>query len=102
MRAANEELQRVYKAWEWDEFISFGAAKGTQWEFVPDDAPWQNEVLEEFAKSVKKTIVVEIGEDTLTFSELQTVCYESNLHTVSCFLIFVHFISQLRVTVGGR
>ena len=77
LKAANEELQRVFKAWHWDELNAFGATQGMQWEFIPADAPWQNGMSEALVKSVKKAMSVAIGENTLTFSELQTVCYEA-------------------------
>ena len=77
LTAANEELQKVSRAWDWDELLAFGATKGMQWEFVPADAPWQNGVSEALVKSVKKAIAVAIGESIMTFSELQTVCYEA-------------------------
>lgn len=77
LTAANEELQKVYKAWDWDELAAFGATKGLQWEFIPADAPWQNGVSEALVKSVKKAIAAAIGESIMTFSELQTVCYEA-------------------------
>ena len=48
-----------------------------QWEFIPADAPWQNGISEALVKSVKKAMSIAIGENTLTFSELQTVCYEA-------------------------
>ena len=77
LTAANEELQKVSRAWDWDELVAFGATKGMQWEFVPADAPWQTGVSEALVKSVKKAIAVAIGESIMTFSELQTVCYEA-------------------------
>ena len=77
LKAANEELQKVLKTWDWDELAAFGATKGLQWEFIPADAPWQNGVSEALVKSVKKAITVANGDSTLAFSELQTVCYEA-------------------------
>ena len=65
------------KAWDWNELVAFGATKGLQWEFIPADAPWQNGTSEALVKSVKKAIVAAIGESIMTFSELQTVCYEA-------------------------
>ena len=66
----------MFKAWDWDELSAFGVTKRMQWEFIPADAPWQNGISEALVKSVKKAMSVAIGESTLTFSELQTVCYE--------------------------
>ena len=77
LKAANEELQKVLKTWDWDELNAFGSTKGMQWEFIPADAPWQNGISEALVKSVKKAMSIAIGENTLTFSELQTVCYEA-------------------------
>ena len=46
-------------------------------EICSADAPWQNGASEALVKSVKKAITVAIGESVMTFSELQTVCYEA-------------------------
>ena len=77
LKAANEELQKVFKTWDLDKLNAFGATKGMQWEFIPADAPWQNSISEALVKSVKKAMSIAIGENTLTFSKLQTVCYEA-------------------------
>ena len=77
LKAANEELQKVLKTWHWDELSAFGSTKGMQWEFIPADAPWQNGISEALVKWVKKAMSIAIGESTLTFSELQTVCYDA-------------------------
>ena len=77
LTAANVELQKVSEAWNWDELTAFGAMKGMEWQFIPADAAWQNGASEALVKSVKKAIAVAIGESIMTFSELQTVCYET-------------------------
>ena len=41
------------------------------------DAPWQNGISEALIKSVKRAITLAIGESVMTFSELQTVCFEA-------------------------
>ena len=46
-------------------------------EICSADAPWQKGASETPVKSVKKAITVAIGESVMTFSELQTVCYEA-------------------------
>ena len=48
-----------------------------EWEFTPADAPWQNGATEALVKSVKKALTIAIGDNVLTFSELQTVCFEA-------------------------
>lgn len=45
--------------------------------FSSADAPWQNGVSEALIKSTKRATTAAIGESILTFSELQTVCYET-------------------------
>ena len=44
-----------------------------EWKFLPADAPWLNGTSEVLVKSVKKAIMVAVGERVMTFSELQTV-----------------------------
>ena len=55
----------------------FGVTQGLQWIFSSADAPWQNGVSEALIKSIKKAITIAIGENVMTFSELQTVCFEA-------------------------
>ena len=50
LRAANEELQKVFKAWDWDELNAFRATKGMQWRCIPADATWQNGISEALVK----------------------------------------------------
>lgn len=47
--------------------------EGLQWIFTPADAPWKNRVTEALIRSVKRAIEFSVGENALTFSELQTV-----------------------------
>lgn len=48
-----------------------------QWDFTSADAPWQNGCSEALIKLIKKALTVVIGDSILTFSELQTVCFEA-------------------------
>ena len=50
--------------------------EGLQWIFTSADAPWQNGVTEALIRSVKRGIEFSVGENALTFSELQTVLFE--------------------------
>ena len=77
LTAANEELKKVVASWDWDELAAFSATKGMEWKFLPADAPWQNGSSEALVRYVKKAITVAVGESMMTFSELQTVCYEA-------------------------
>ena len=48
-----------------------------EWNFTPADAPWQNGCAEAMVKGVKKVIKGAIGEQVLSYSELQTVFSEA-------------------------
>ena len=76
-RSLERYSAQAVASWDWDELAAFGATKGMEWKFVPADAPWQNGASEALVKSVKKAITVAVGESVMTFSELQTVCYEA-------------------------
>ncbi|XP_078384539.1 uncharacterized protein LOC144666962 [Oculina patagonica] len=75
--AANQELQKMTKSWNWQDLNEFGVTEGFQWEFIPADAPWRNGISEALIKSIKRAITLAIGENVLTFSELQTICFEA-------------------------
>lgn len=77
MKAANQDLQKVFNAWDWDELNAFGTTKGMQWKFIPANAPYQNDISGVLMKSVKNVMSIATGESTLAFSKLRTVCYEA-------------------------
>ena len=74
--SANNELINITKNFNQEQLQTFGVVEGFQWKFTPADAPWQNGISEALIKTVKRALTLAIGENTLTFSELQTVCYE--------------------------
>ena len=51
---------------------------GTEWNFSPASAPWYNGAVEALVKSVKKALNVAVGENILSFSELQTCMFEAS------------------------
>lgn len=75
--AANTELKKMTEEWDWEKLAEFGVTEGMRWKFVPADAPWQNGITEALIKSVKKALTIAIGDKVMTFSELQTVCFEA-------------------------
>ena len=75
--AASAELKKVINDLDKKQLLEFGVMEGFEWKFSSADAPWQNGVSEALIKSVKKAITLAIGESVLTFSELQTICYEA-------------------------
>ncbi|XP_068670925.1 uncharacterized protein [Montipora foliosa] len=74
--AASKELTAIAKTWDWKKIKEYGVMEGLQWIFTPEDAPWQNGVTEALIRSVKRAIEFSVGENALTFSELQTVLFE--------------------------
>ncbi|XP_071177843.1 uncharacterized protein [Mytilus edulis] len=76
--AAGKELKQVVHTWDWDDIKTFGTSKGMQWNIIKSaHAPWGNGCSEALIKSVKKCLDVAIGDSVMTFSELQTVLFET-------------------------
>ncbi|XP_076043711.1 uncharacterized protein LOC143026818 [Oratosquilla oratoria] len=75
--SASKELKQVFSQLDWNDVCKFGRDEGMEWQFTKSaDAPWQNVVSETLIRSVKRSLKVMIGENTLTFGELQTVFFE--------------------------
>ncbi|XP_076028384.1 uncharacterized protein LOC143017480 [Oratosquilla oratoria] len=75
--SASKELKQVFNQFDWNDVCKFGRDEGMEWQFTKSaDAPWQNGVSEALIRSVKRSLKVMIGENTLTFGELQTVFFE--------------------------
>ena len=60
---------------------NYGKEKGLVWQFTKSaDAPWQNGCSESLIRLRKRNLMLSIGSNVLTFSELQTIIFEiSNL-----------------------
>ena len=74
--AASKELCNVIKDLKWKEIKRYKVKHGVEWEFSPADAPWHNGATESLVKPVKRAHNAAIGEDVMSFSELQTVMFE--------------------------
>ena len=74
--AASKELTAITETWDWRKIKEHGVMEGLQWIFASADAPWQNGVTEALIRSVKRAIEFSVGENALTFSELQSVLFE--------------------------
>ena len=75
--AAHKELKDVHQKLDKEELQRFGVEKGLSWHFVFPTVPWKNGCAESLIKSIKKAIKIAIGEQVLSFAELQTVLFES-------------------------
>ena len=76
--AASNELKRAIEAIDKQRLVDLGIRHESEWKFSPPDAPWVNGATEALVKSVKKAISATIGDQILTFSELQTVMFEAS------------------------
>ena len=75
--AASKELCSVVKGRDWEFLQKYGVKYGTEWEFSLADAPTYNGATESLVKTVKRALNAAVGEQIMTFSELQTVMYEA-------------------------
>jgi hypothetical protein len=75
--ATDKELRNLVKGFGVEKLKEFGADNGLKWYFSPPNAPWRNGCVESLVKSIKKCIKVAIGDQILSYPELQTVLYEA-------------------------
>ena len=76
LTSASKELKEIILKLEKNKMQDFATDKRIKWSFGPGNAPWYNGCSEALIKSVKKAIGISIGEQVLSYSELQTVFFE--------------------------
>ena len=69
-------MRDTVKGFDQEKLKEFGADKGMMWHFSPPGAPWHNGCVESLIKSVKKALKIAIGDQVLSYPELQTVLFE--------------------------
>ena len=77
LKSASKELKEVISELDWDTLQKYGHKYGTSWSFAPADGPWYNGATEALVKSVKKALNASIGDQVLSYNELQTVVFEA-------------------------
>ena len=77
LTAADKELKSLLEDLDWETLKNCGVEKGMEWNFMPADASRQNGCAEAMVKGVKKAVKAAIGEQVLSYSELQTVFLEA-------------------------
>ena len=77
LRSADKTLREIIAGIDVKAITEFGASKSFDWVFTTPDAPWQNGCAESLIKSVKKALTIVVGDQVLSFSEMQTVLFES-------------------------
>ena len=93
LKGASKELQDTVRNLSWDEIKKYGHEHGTEWSFSPGDAPWYNGTAESLIKTVKGALLTAVGEQIMSFSELQTCLYEA-AQLVNQRPIGIKFIGQ--------
>ena len=73
MKAAAKDLT---KDWNWSSISNWANSNKIKWKVVPAEGQHQNGLSESLIKSVKRSIKHVIGENILTFSELQLAFFE--------------------------
>ena len=85
LKAASSELKGIVDGLDVRSVHKFATSKGVQWIFAPTpippphphpDASWMNGVTESLVKSIKRSLNTAIGDQVLSFSELQTTMFE--------------------------
>jgi hypothetical protein len=73
MKSAAKDLT---ENWDWTTVSNWASSKKIEWTIVPAEGQHQNGLSESMVKSVKRSIKHVIGENVLTFSELQLAFFE--------------------------
>ena len=74
--SAAKEIEELVAEWKWEEVSSWCTDKRIKWTVVPAEGQHQNGLSESLVKSVKRSIKHKIGENVLSFAELQTAMFE--------------------------
>ena len=76
LKSASKEAAVLTKDWNWSPVSDWARAHNIDWKFVPAEGQHQNGLSESLIKSVKRSIDHVIGQNILTFSELQLMLFE--------------------------
>ena len=75
--AVDQELMDAVKGFDQNHLLQHRVDKGNKQVFTSSDGHWRNDCSEALIKSLKETIKIIVGEETLSSSELQAVCFEA-------------------------
>ena len=76
LEAASKELEEMFNDFDWSRIKEETVVQGLEWQFSPPEAPWYNGCCEALIRSLKKCIYHAIGNQTVSFPELQTTLFE--------------------------
>ena len=74
--AASKDVADLTKNWDWAPIAEWAGSKRIKWTVVPAEASHHNGLSESLIKSVKRSITHVVGENVLSFSELQLAMFE--------------------------
>ena len=77
LRAADKGVREIVSGFDSKAIAEFGGANLFEWEFTSPSAPWQNGCSEALIKSVKRALKISIGTQVYTFTEMQTILFET-------------------------
>ena len=76
LKAASKDAAALMKDWNWSTVSDWAQSHNIDWKFVPAEGQHQNGLSESLIKSVKRSIEHVIGQNTLSFSEMQLMFFE--------------------------
>ena len=66
---ASKELKEMFTTnLDWNKIRDYSSSHGTEWKFSPGEVPWCNGCCEALIRSVKKSIMIIIGNEVVTRS----------------------------------
>ena len=74
--AASKDVASLTKDWNWTTVSQWASDNNMEWKFVPAEGQHMNGLSESLIRSVKRSIHHVIGDNILTFSELQVAFFE--------------------------
>ena len=76
LRAGEKELKEIIASLDEQAILEFSSSHSIEWNYSSPSAPWQNGCSESLIKSVKKSLKIAIGNQVLSYPELQTTLME--------------------------
>ena len=74
--SAAKDITALVEGWNWSDIHNWSTNQKIKWTVVPAEGQHQNGLSESLIKSVKRSIKHKIGQNVLTFSELQMTFFE--------------------------
>ena len=74
--AASKDIASLTKDWNWTTIAEWASDNKMEWKFVPAEGQHMNGLSESLIRSVKRSLHHVIGENVLTFSELQVAFFK--------------------------